>query len=303
MSTHYVLSLSRDKVSSKDAVSASAASSAAKAQAKAKPYPPSKPPSPISTTPTNPLETPAEIPRGLTGQNTPVPKSPTDVPPVPAGDVASPNPMSGQAAEPPNVEANGGRVLTRDGQVYAELNQDGSVTTGGVHSQHLSGETEADDDEGSEEPVVELFGGGDSDKEEEEEEDEEEEEIPETEPIQEPEQVDARANIARDAAKSLLKGKKDAPTVTQDVKGSGASRTERVDASTQQTAKPTVRTSQMQGNTPPPTPAMRELMLKLNSMEQNQRDYEEKILQACRTMTDMQSKIDAQAKVIDDHHV
>jgi len=222
-------------MSSKDAVSASAASSAAKAQAKAKPYPPSKPPSktptPTSTTPTNPLETLAETPRGLTGQNTPVPKSPTDVPQVPARDVASPNPLSGQAAEPPNVEANGGRVLTRDGQVYAELNQDGSVTTGGVHSQHLSGETEADDE--SEEPVVELFGGGDSDKEEEEdpEEEEQEEEIPETEPSQEPEQVDARANIARDAAKSLLKGKKDAPTVTQDVKGSGASRTERADVS------------------------------------------------------------------------
>ena len=96
--------------------------------------------------------------------------------------------------------------------------------------------------------------------------------------------------------------KVDAPTITQDVKGSGASRTERVDESAQPTAKPNVLTPPMKGNTPPPTPAMRDLMLKLNSMEQSQRDYEKKILQASRTMTDMQSKLDAQAKVIDEHH-
>ena len=114
------------------------------------------------------FESPVDIPSGLRGVTTPVPKSPIEVPQEPAGDVASPTPLSGQAAaEPPQTETTGGRVLTRDGQPYAVYEEDRSVTTG-VHTQQPSGETEADDDV-SEGPQVELFGGGDSDVEEEEE--------------------------------------------------------------------------------------------------------------------------------------
>ena len=127
-------------MASKDVASSSADGSSAKAKVESKAYPPSKPSS-RPPTPTNPLETPVDIPRGFKGVTTPVPKSPVDVTQEPAGDVASPTPLSGQAAaEPPQTETTGGRVLTRDGQPYAVFEQDGSVTIG-VHTQQPFGET------------------------------------------------------------------------------------------------------------------------------------------------------------------
>ena len=120
-------------MSSKDAASSSANGSSAKSKAKSKASPAGKP---LSETPptTNPFETPMDIPGGLKGVTTPVPKFPVDVAQEPAGDVASPTPLSGQAAaEPPQTETTGGRVLTRDGPPYAVYEEDGSVTTA-VHT-------------------------------------------------------------------------------------------------------------------------------------------------------------------------
>ena len=75
-------------MSSKDVASSSAEGSSAKEQAKSKAYPPSKPHS-KPPTPTNPFETPMDIPSELKGVTTPVPRSPSGVPEEPAGDVAS----------------------------------------------------------------------------------------------------------------------------------------------------------------------------------------------------------------------
>ena len=102
----------------------------------------------------------------------------------------------------------------------------------------------------------------------------------------------------------MLKGKvkTDAPTVTQDVRGSGAGGTKHADVPLKPKSKPNVPTPPMKGTTPPPTPSVRDLIMKLNNMEQSQLDSEKKIMQASRTMKDMQSEIEEQAKVTSEHH-